>query len=196
MPNHYVALLHSNITLADGVSEGNSSVTSIDIHDLARSTKTFGIHHYFVVTELVDQQKIVNRLLDFWQEGPGVTYREQRHEALQSVTCVASLQSVIEAIEQQEKKRPIIIATSAKDVAQDKNITYYDQERVWASQRPVLILFGTANGLGASVLDQCDYVLVPIEGFSSYNHLSVRSAAAIVLDRWLGINIKHYYKNV
>lgn len=196
MPNHYVALLHSDIMLADGVAEGNSSVTSIDIHDLARSTKTYGIQHYFVVTELLDQQKIVNRLLDFWQDGPGVTYREQRHEALQTVTCVASLEAVINAIEQREKKRPIVIATSAKEVAQDKNITYYDQERVWAEKRPVLILFGTANGLGMSVLNKCDYVLLPIQGFSSYNHLSVRSAAAIVLDRWLGINIKHYYKSV
>ena len=191
MPAHYVALLHSNVTLSDGASEGNSSVTSIDVHDLARSTKTFGIQHYFVVTELIDQQKIVNRLLTFWQAGPGVTYREQRHEALQNVSCVESLQKVIEAIEQKEKQRPLIIATSAKGVAQEKNITYYDQERVWAHGRPVLILFGTANGIGASVLHQCDYVLVPIEGFSSYNHLSVRSAAAIVLDRWLGINIKH-----
>lgn len=191
IPAHYVALMHSGVMLADGNREGNSSVTSIDVHDIARSARTFGVRHYFVVTELLDQQAIVNRLLYFWQDGAGVTYRESRHEALKEVSCIARLQAVIEEIEQREGKRPLVIVTSAKEVAEQKNITYYDQERVWAEKRPVLILFGTAHGLGPSIIDQCDYVLTPIEGFSSFNHLSVRSAAAIVLDRWLGINIKN-----
>lgn len=191
MPAHYVALMHTGIVLADNESEGTTSVTSIDIHDLARSTKTFGIEHYFVVTPLEDQKKIVGRLLEFWQEGAGVTYREHRHEALRSVSCVDSLAQVVTEIERREGKKPLIIATSAKEVAEEKNITYYDQERVWAEKRPILIIFGTGNGLGPTILSQCDYVLMPLEGFSAFNHLSVRSAAAIVLDRWLGINIKN-----
>lgn len=188
MPKHYVALMHAGMVAEGG--EGTTSVTSIDIHDLARSTKTYGIEHYFVVTPLEDQKKIVARLLEFWQEGAGVTYREDRHNALRSVSCVDSLEQVVEAIERREGKKPLIIATSAKEVAQVKNITYYDQDRVWAEERPILIIFGTGNGLGPTVLSQCDYVLMPLEGFSAFNHLSVRSAAAIVLDRWLGINIK------
>lgn len=191
LPHHYVALMHTGIVMADNESEGTTSVTSIDIHDLARSTKTYGIEHYFVVTPLDDQKKIVGRLLEFWQEGAGVTYREHRHEALRSVSCVDSLAQVVEDIERREGKKPIIVATSAKEVAQEKNITYYDQERVWAEKRPILIIFGTGNGLGPSILNQCDYVLMPLEGFCAFNHLSVRSAAAIVLDRWLGINIKN-----
>jgi hypothetical protein len=31
------------------------------------------------------------------------------------------------------------------------------------------------------------YRLAPIEGFTDYNHLSVRAAAAIVFDRLLGV---------
>ena len=192
MPPHYIALMHTNVIVADTGREGTTSVTSIDIHDLARSAKTFGIKHYFVVTPLEDQKKIVGRLLHFWQEGAGVTYREDRHEALREVSCVPGLAEVIAAIEKREGQPPIIIATSAKEgVAQLQNITYYDQESVWAKKRPVLIIFGTGNGLGPSVLQQCDYLLLPVEGFSNFNHLSVRSAVAIVLDRWLGINIKN-----
>lgn len=208
MPNHYVALMHTGVLRSDNIPcsesadgttrEGTTSVTSIDIHDLARSAKTYGIDHYFVVTPLIDQQKIVGRLLDFWQEGAGVTYREDRHEALKQVSCVIDLEAVIAAIEQKEGKKPVIIVTSAhrtmsncsateRAVAETKNITYYDQERVWAQQRPVLILFGTGNGLGPSVMERADYVLVPIEGFTNFNHLSVRSAAVIILDRWLGM---------
>ena len=190
MPNHYVALMHGGITQADG-SEGTTSVTSIDIHDLARSAKTFGIEHYFIVTPLLDQQKIVGQLLEFWQEGAGVTYREDRHRALKEVSSVVDLDAVIAAIEKREGKKPVILVTSAcSGVAEEKNITYYDQEKVWAHKRPTLILFGTGNGLGPSILQRSDYVLVPIEGFSSFNHLSVRSAAAIILDRWLGMQRK------
>ncbi len=51
-----------------------------------------------------------------------------------------------------------------------------------------LILFGTAWGIAKEVIEQADYILAPIQGNSNYNHLSVRSAAAIVLDRLLGDN--------
>jgi hypothetical protein len=50
---------------------------------------------------------------------------------------------------------------------------------------PYFILFGTGWGLTQEVKDGSDYVLAPIEG-KGYNHLSVRSAVAIVLDRLLG----------
>jgi hypothetical protein len=69
-----------------------------------------------------------------------------------------------------------------------KVVTFFDQKTVWHDERPVLLLFGTGQGLSPEIIAQCDYLLVPIDGFSQFNHLSVRSAAAIVLDRWLGVN--------
>lgn len=194
IPGHYAALMHGNILLRDG-SEGTSSVTSIDIHDCSRSTKTYGIKKFFIVTPLEDQQKIVQKLLGFWQDGPGVTYNESRCRAIQSARLASNLDEVIDAIEKKEGKKPLLIATSASlkcdGIDKVKNITYYDQDKVWSHDRPVLFLFGTGNGLGPSVLQRCDYVLLPVIGFSSFNHLSVRSAIAIILDRWLGINIKY-----
>jgi len=53
---------------------------------------------------------------------------------------------------------------------------------------PFLILLGTGWGLTDEILARSDYILEPIEGDSDYNHLSVRSAAAIILDRLLGAN--------
>jgi hypothetical protein len=47
-------------------------------------------------------------------------------------------------------------------------------------------LLGTGWGLTEAVLSQSDYVLEAVEGQGDYNHLSVRSAAAIILDRLLG----------
>jgi hypothetical protein len=53
-------------------------------------------------------------------------------------------------------------------------------------RRPTLLLLGTGWGLTEEILAQSDHVLEPIMGRTDYNHLSVRSAAAIVFDRLLG----------
>jgi tRNA (guanine37-N1)-methyltransferase len=47
----------------------------------------------------------------------------------------------------------------------------------------VLILLGTGWGIAYRELGNVDYFLPPIEGIGDFNHLSVRSAASIVLDR-------------
>ncbi len=52
-------------------------------------------------------------------------------------------------------------------------------------EEPYLILFGTGWGIAKEVMEKADYALKPIEGNTDYNHLSVRSAAAVVLDRLL-----------
>ncbi len=189
IPPHYAALMHTNVLVQRDV-EGNSSVTSIDIHDIARSARTFGLKRTFIVTPLEDQQKITTRLLEFWQEGDGVSYNPSRHEAVSEVSLAANVDETIKTIQLKEGQPPILIGTSARQVDSIQNITYYDQETVWKSGRPVLFLFGTANGLGPSILQRCDFILGPVYGFSRFNHLSVRSAAALVFDRWLGIKIK------
>ena len=83
-----------------------------------------------------------------------------------------------------------MIATSAQIADTQQLISYYDQQKVWLHDRPVLLIFGTGQGLSPEIIKQCDYLLLPIDGFSEFNHLSVRSAVAIILDRWLGINIQ------
>ena len=191
MPAHYCALMHNEVIVGDGLRVGNTSVTSLDMHDIARSARTYGIKNYFIVTELLDQQKIVRKLLDFWQTGYGVEYNASRHEAVKYTSITSHLDEVIKIIEQKEGKKPLLIATSAKHSGHEKQITFYDQSLVWAAKRPVLFLFGTGQGLSEDLISKCDYLLVPIEGLTDYNHLSVRSAAAIAFDRWLGLHIKN-----
>lgn len=189
--SHYVALMHTDVML-QGNRIGTSSVTSLDIHDIARSCRTYDIKNYFLVTPLEDQKRIVQTLLDFWASDVGIGYNPQRHAAVSRVSVVDQLNVALARIEQQEGKKPIIIATSAREQdAVGKEITFFDQGKVWAQDRPVLFLLGTAQGLAPSVIEKVDYVLNPITGLSDFNHLSVRSAAAIMLDRWLGINPKY-----
>lgn len=191
IPSHYVVLMHDEIVLP-GNQIGTTSVTSLDIHDIARSARTYGLKKYFLVTPLLDQQKIVNRLLDFWKTGAGIDYNPHRHEAVSNVHVVESLDAVVTRIEAFEGKKPLLIATSARTNENGApHITYYDQTKVWQQNRPVLFLLGTGRGLAPSVIERSDFLLVPLEGFSDFNHLSVRSAAAVIFDRWLGINLKN-----
>lgn len=189
IPNHYVVLAHGQVLIGDEKKVGTTSVTSIDIHDIARSSKTYGVEQFFIVTPLADQQRIVKTLLDFWQTGVGVEYNPNRHDAVNLVNVVDTIADAIAAIEQKEGKKPLVVATSARDYG-ERSITYFDQEKVWAHDAPVLFVFGTGRGLAPEIMDQADYVLLPIKGFTGFNHLSVRSAVGIILDRWLGINQK------
>jgi tRNA (guanine37-N1)-methyltransferase len=191
LPSHYVMLCHSNVLIGEDKQPGTTSVTSLDIHDIARSCKTYGIKKYWLLTPLADQQRIVKRFLGFWGSDVGSNYNAQRKKAIAHVDLSDSVEKVIDQIEQKEGKKPLLVATSARLVNQGKAITFFDQEKVWQHDRPVLLVFGTGKGLTDEFVERCDYLLTPIEGFSSYNHLSVRSAAAIVLDRWLGIHNKN-----
>lgn len=191
IPKHFIALMHTGIVLKDG-RVGTTSVTSIDVHDIARSSATYNVQDYFVVTPLIDQQKIVKTILDFWQEKElGMEYNRHRYEAISRVHVVEQLAHVVEKIEKKTGKKPIIIGTSARfKKGIEKMISYHDQAKVWAHDRPVLILLGTGHGMGQELLDQCDYFLQPLQGFATFNHLSVRSAAAIILDKWLGFDLQ------
>jgi hypothetical protein len=51
---------------------------------------------------------------------------------------------------------------------------------------PLLILLGTGWGLADHLIPSVTRLLAPIEGRSDWNHLSVRSACAILLDRLFG----------
>jgi tRNA (guanine37-N1)-methyltransferase len=190
IPPHYAVLMHTDVLIKDQgeQKEGTTSVTSFDIHDIARSARTYGIKNYFIVTKLIDQQRVVQRLLDFWQTGAGPDYNVERFEAVKIVQLLDSLAVCIEKIEAQEGKTPVLVATSARTIDHPNLISFFDQEKVWESGRPVLFVFGTGRGLTPQLLNKSDFLLTPVGGLSDFNHLSVRSAVAIVFDRWLGWN--------
>jgi hypothetical protein len=60
------------------------------------------------------------------------------------------------------------------------------KEIMAASDDAFLLMFGTGWGMSEELLARADYFLAPIDGPTPYNHLSVRSACAIILDRLFG----------
>lgn len=194
IPNHYVALMHTQVETGQGV--GTTSVTSIDLHDISRSSATYGVKNFFVVTPLKDQKHIVGTFLDFWKSDAGINYNRSRFDAVKHLILADHLTEVMQKIEAQEGKKPLLMATSAKRSDHKGAVSFWDQGTVWKQNRPVLIILGTGRGLEDKLVKNCDFLLDPIEGMSDYNHLSVRSAAGIILDRWLSINPKrdNYFK--
>jgi hypothetical protein len=51
---------------------------------------------------------------------------------------------------------------------------------------PLLLLLGTGWGLADSLIPSVSRILSPIDGPTTWNHLSVRSAGAVLLDRLFG----------
>ena len=187
MPGHYAVLMHDQVLIGRKEQKpGQTSVTTIDVHDIARSCATYGLKKFFIVTPLYEQQKQLEVFFSFWHTSKGKDYNVNRFEAMSLVQVCSSLAEVEEKIERLEGTRAVKVATSAKPHAETMTIHYNDQEEVWRHERPVLILFGTGQGLVSELVGACEYVLAPVFGFSNYNHLSVRCAVAIIFDRWIG----------
>ncbi len=178
-----LALVHYPVCNKNGETIG-SAVTNLDVHDIARAGRTFGIDTLYIVTPYEDQRLLVQEILDHWLTGPGAAYNSKRKDALSIVRLCDELDALYAQVTEKWQCRPKTLATCAR---QGKETWSYNTvKRQVLRGDPYLILFGTAWGLGSEVLEQVDGSLPPIYGHSDYNHLSVRSAAAIVLDRLLG----------
>jgi hypothetical protein len=179
----YVALVHHPVLDKNGAIV-TTSVTTIDVHDIARSCRTYGVQGFYVVTPVDALRGLVRRVLRHWQEGFGSTYNPNRREALDLVRLERSLEGVDIDIEARTGRLPIKVATSAR--AAEGAVGYEEMRaELAASNAPWLLLLGTGWGLSDEVMRDARR-LAPVTGPVAYNHLSVRAAAAVVLDRLLG----------
>jgi hypothetical protein len=162
-----------------------TAVTNMDIHDIARSGRTYGIHGFYVATPVKALQKLALKIIEHWEEGYGSQYNITRKEALTLVRIRDTLDDVLIDIEREGGEKPTVVVTSAKPGGNRTSFAAL-RDMLLKRTQPLLIIFGTGWGLTESIFSRSDHVLQAIEGPTDYNHLSVRSAAAIVLDRLLG----------
>jgi hypothetical protein len=273
----FVALVHFPVTDRNGRIV-TSAITSLDLHDIARSSRTYGVSGFFVIHPIPEQRTFAASVIDHWQTGYGRQFDSRRREALDLIRIVTDLEEAIVEIERMEGTRPAIVYTSARSLAETERqreaqpaIVYTsaralaetEREReapptneseapprhhpptlprgaeVEASPapasnqpsarsaasvevatptsadpseepacivprtarasyaelrarlerndtRPVLLLFGTGFGMTPAMLERADLALPPVFGPGAYNHLSVRAAAGIILDRLRG----------
>lgn len=179
-----IALVHYPVYNRNGETV-TSAVTNLDLHDIARAARTFGLHRYYVVTPAQEQQELAERIGSHWRDGWGASYNPRRKAALELVQVTATLDDACAHIEESTGLRPLTVVTGAAD--RGNGITCADlARRITAEDRHWLLVFGTGWGLADELFHRADLVLEPIRGAGDYNHLSVRSAAAIIMDRLLG----------
>lgn len=180
MSDLYAVLVHYPIVNKEGRIV-TTSVTNFDLHDLARNGKTFGVRRLFILTPSEAQIEMVRYIRNYWQDGYGGVYNPDRKDALEILQPVKNIEEAQEWIRQDTGKEAALVATTARET---EGALSYSQMRTRLEQNePNLLAFGTGFGLAAPFLNQADFVLEPIRGDGDYNHLPVRSAVAIILDR-------------
>jgi len=181
--NIHLALVHFPVYNKIG-EVGVSSVTTLDVHDISRVCRTYGVGTFYVVTPLKTQQELVERLVGHWLKGHGAEYNPTRKEALLKTVVKNNLDDAVKDITEQCGKKPRIVVTGAKEAP--KSIGYAALKDELKQGDPTLLVFGTGWGLEKNLVQSADHALLPIEGVNGFNHLPVRGAISIILDRLLG----------
>lgn len=172
-----IALVHHPVLDKQGAVV-TTALTNLDVHDLARSARTYGCSDYFVVHPIAAQRELATRIVDHWTEGSSAKRIPDRKDALAVVRPVETLAAAIDALGGDVE----VWVTAARAIGAP--ITFADAHaRLGAEGRPVLLVFGTGWGLAPEVTSAADAVIEPIRGAGEWNHLSVRAACAIALDR-------------
>lgn len=183
-PKLSVALLHYPVKNKNGEII-TSAVTNLDLHDIARIAKTYGVESFYVITPLNDQRALVEKIVSHWIDGWGGTYNPKRKAALTLIRIKASLEEAVADIKADTGTDVRVVVTCAAE--KQNALTFEDfRHRLTDPTQAYLLAFGTAWGLTDEFLDASDFILEPVKGAAKYNHLPVRSAVAIILDRLLG----------
>lgn len=162
-----------------------TNITNFDIHDIARTSRSYGVSQYFIIHRSREQLMYVGRILDHWRVGYGTRWNPNRNKAMDIVRPEETIESALKTFDE----KPIVVATAAREFEGVPRVSFRElHEQMHESPgRPYLLLFGTGFGLTEEVLGNCDLLLEPIWGASedNFRHLPVRSAVSICLDRLL-----------
>lgn len=180
-----IALLHYPVLNKEGELY-TTAITNMDVHDIARTSCSYGIEKYYVISPITAQREMAHTIKEFWTNGYGSKKNEDRALALSKIQVEDTIEKVIDDLKKAHKDL-LVIATSAK-ITPHKTLTFKETKKNILAHSHTLILFGTGYGLAQSVLDASDYILEPVYGIGDYNHLSVRSAVAIIIDRLLSLS--------
>lgn len=181
----WLALVHHPV-LNRNQEVVTTAVTNLDIHDIARSSRTFGLAGYLLVTPIERQRLLVERIVSHWRGEYGQGANRNRAEAISLIRVVEDLDAAVAAVTAAHGREPMIAATAARAAEDTMAASDFVAHRL-ADDRPTLLLFGTGWGLADGALTRAEIRLDPIRGPTDYNHLSVRSAVSIYLDRLFGL---------
>ena len=177
----YIALLHYPVLNKEGQIV-TTAVANMDIHDIARVAKTFGANGFYIINPIEAQRDLAAAIIRHWREGYGASFNLFRKEAFELISIKQSINDVLMEIKTKTGYKPKTIVTGAN---QTKGLLTFGELKsiLKKDELPYLLIFGTASGIADEVTEKADFRLEPIKGVGDYNHLAVRSAVAIILDR-------------
>ncbi len=178
----YLALVHYPVLNKWGET-GTTSLTNLDIHDIGRVSHTYGIARYFLCTPVRDQKNLAHRLLGHWVNGAGGEGNPYRADALARVEVAEDLSGARQRVQEISGMDPLVVSTSARWAQEAVSCR---ELRKTARTKSILLVLGTGYGLAEEAISECECKLRPLRFLSEYNHMSVRSAASIILDRIVG----------
>ncbi len=183
MRSVYLALVHYPVLGREGQLI-TTTVTNLDLHDMARSARTYALDGFFVVHPIEVQRTLAERIRGHWTEGSGGKRIPDRSAALELIRVVPTIEAMLDQLAALHGAPAQLWTTAAQ--ARDTVVPYAEARGLLAQEGPpVVLVFGTGWGLAASVLEGAALRLEPIVGRGDWNHLSVRAACAITLDRLL-----------
>jgi len=180
----YIVLLHYPVYNKEG-RVVTTSIANMDIHDIARVAKTYAVQGFYIVNPVPEQRSLAAEIINHWQEGYGAVFNRFRQAAFELIRVKENLRDVLTDIAGESGIVPRTVVTGANFSG---NILKFAElkEMLKDDGLPYLLVFGTGSGIAGEVVNTADYKLAPIKGDGNYNHLAVRSAVAIVLDRLMG----------
>jgi tRNA (guanine37-N1)-methyltransferase len=181
--NLWIALVHYPVRNKIGQTV-TVSLTNLDIHDMSRCSRTYSLGGMVAVTPLEDQQALARTLIGHWTGGAGGAANPDRAEALSMASVAGSLDEAVALVRERTGREPRLVATTADVEAHGPGGLTPRGVRAILEEEPVLLVFGTGSGLADEVTERCE-MLRPVRYLDEYNHLSVRSAVSICVDRIL-----------
>ena len=101
----YIVLLHTPMVNRKGEAV-TTSVTNMDIHDISRTARTYGVKGYFLVTPIEDQHELVGQILDYWKSESARKHHPDRVEAVSLVRMARHFDEVKAAIRAEHGQDP------------------------------------------------------------------------------------------
>lgn len=183
-----IVLVHHPVLDRDG-KVVTTAITNMDLHDMARSARAYGLATLFVVHPIEAQRSLAQSIRDHWVTGSGKRRIPDRAEAMETLCVVPSLDDVYGRLAGTAGRSGIEMWTTAARAHPGGVVSYPEARgRVALAPKPIALLFGTGWGLSRALIDDADLRLEPLRAAAEtgYNHLSVRAACAISLDRLFG----------
>jgi len=168
-----VALVHAPVLNKAGESS-STSVSSIDVHDFARTCGFYDVLPVYIVHPAEGMRQFVKDIQEHWTTNKRGELNQGRRDVLSQIKVVASMDEVLQDNDYQ------LWYTSAEPPQQSKLIAPHELHEKDGNH---LLVFGTGHGLDVKNMPDENGWLYSIEGIGKVRHLSVRAALAIYLDR-------------